>query len=56
MHKLLQIANSAEPVQDGRIFIELINWPTLHDLKANPTEQSRSRYGDCFLPTALPGS
>jgi hypothetical protein len=28
-HKLMEIANSVEPVQDGRIHIELINWPFL---------------------------
>jgi hypothetical protein len=33
--KLLEIANSVEAVQDGRVFIELINWPFLHDLKAS---------------------
>jgi hypothetical protein len=27
-----------EPVQDGRIFIELINWPFLHDLRGTPAE------------------
>ena len=27
--KLMEIANSIEPVQDGRIHIELINWPFL---------------------------
>ena len=36
--KLVEIANSVEAVQDGRIFIELINWPFLHDLKATPAE------------------
>ena len=36
--KLLEIANSVEAVQDGRIFIELINWPFLHDLTATPAE------------------
>ncbi len=36
--KLLEIANSVEAVQDGRIFIELINWPFLHDLKGSPAE------------------
>jgi len=25
--KLMEIANSVEPVQDGRIYIEKINWP-----------------------------
>ena len=32
--KLLEIANSVEAVQDGRIHIEKINWPFLHDLTA----------------------
>ena len=36
--KLMEIANSIEPVQDGRFHIELINWPLLHDLKATPAE------------------
>jgi hypothetical protein len=36
--KLVEIANSIEAVQDGRILIELINWPFLHDLKATPAE------------------
>jgi hypothetical protein len=29
--KLVEIANSVEPAQDGRIFIELINWPFLSE-------------------------
>jgi hypothetical protein len=36
--KLIEIANSIEPVQDGRIFIELLNRPMLFDLKATPAE------------------
>ncbi len=36
--KLLEIANSVEAVQDGRIHIEKINWPFLHDLKGTPAE------------------
>jgi len=36
--KLIEIANSVEAVQDGRIFIELINWPFLHDLRGSPAE------------------
>ena len=27
--KLVEIANTVEPVQDGRIYIELVNWPFL---------------------------
>jgi hypothetical protein len=36
--KLVDIANSIEPAQDGRIFIELINWPFLSEHKGSPTE------------------
>jgi hypothetical protein len=27
--KLINIANTVEPVQDGRIYVELVNWPFL---------------------------
>jgi hypothetical protein len=37
-HKLIEIANSVEAVQDGRIFIEKINGPFLLDLKGTPAE------------------
>jgi len=36
--KLIEIANSVEAVQDGRIHIELINAPFLFDPKATPAE------------------
>ena len=36
--KLLEIANSVEPVQDGRIFIEKINWSFLSEFKGTPAE------------------
>ena len=36
--KLVEIANSVEAVQDGRIFIELINGPMLFEHKATPAE------------------
>jgi hypothetical protein len=36
--KLIEIANSIEPAQEVRIFIELINWSFLHDLKGSPAE------------------
>jgi len=36
--KLVEIANSVEAVQDGRIFIELINAPMLFEHKARPAE------------------
>ena len=36
--KLLEIANSVEAVQDGRIHIEKINGPFLFQKKGTPTE------------------
>ena len=36
--RLLEIAASVEPVQDGRIHIEKINWPFLSELKGSPAE------------------
>jgi hypothetical protein len=36
--KLIEIANSAEAVQDGRIYIELINGPMLFEHMATPAE------------------
>ena len=36
--KLIEIANSVEAVQDGRIHIELINGPMLFEHKATPAE------------------
>jgi hypothetical protein len=33
--KLVEIANSVEPVQDGRIHIEKINWPFLPELRGS---------------------
>jgi hypothetical protein len=36
--KLIEIANAVEAVQDGRIFIELINAPFLYQHKASPAE------------------
>ena len=42
--KLLEIANSVQAVQDGRIHIEKINWPFLHELRGSPAElQGRAR-------------
>jgi hypothetical protein len=38
--KLIEIANSVEAVQDGRIYIELINGPMLFELKTTPAEYS----------------
>jgi len=38
--KLLEIANSVEVVQDGRIYIELINGPFLFRERATPAEYS----------------
>jgi hypothetical protein len=36
--KLIEIANAVEPVQGDRIFIELINWPFLSELKGTLAE------------------
>jgi hypothetical protein len=36
--KLIEIAYSIEPVQDGRIHIEKINCPFPHDLRGSPAE------------------
>ena len=36
--KLMEIANAVEAVQDGRIFIELINGPFLYDHIGSPAE------------------
>ena len=36
--KLIEIANSVEAVQDGRIHIELIKGPMLFEHKATPAE------------------
>ena len=36
--KLIEIANSVEAIQDGRIHIEKINGPFLYEFKGSPTE------------------
>jgi hypothetical protein len=36
--KLIEIANTIEPVQDGRIYIELINAPFLFQHGGTPAE------------------
>ncbi|MET4241305.1 hypothetical protein [Bradyrhizobium sp. RT10b] len=36
--KLIEIAAGIQPVQDGRVFIELINYPMLFKLKATAAE------------------
>ena len=36
--KLMEIANSVEPVQDGRIHIEKINGPFIYEFKGSPAE------------------
>ena len=36
--KLLELANAVEPMQDGRIHIELINGPFLFQHKGTPAE------------------
>jgi hypothetical protein len=36
--KLIEIANSVEAVQDGRVHIEKINAPFLYEFKGSPAE------------------
>jgi hypothetical protein len=36
--KIVELAKSIGPIQDGRIHIEKINGPMLFDLKATPAE------------------
>jgi hypothetical protein len=36
--KLLEIAHAFQPIQDGRIYIEVINTPMLFTEKATPAE------------------
>ena len=36
--RLIEIASTVEPVQDGRIFVELINGPFLFQDKGSPAE------------------
>ena len=36
--KLMELANAFEPIQDGRIYIEKLNWPFLSELKGTPAE------------------
>jgi hypothetical protein len=36
--KLIEIANSVESFQDGRIYIERINGPFLYEFKGSPAE------------------
>jgi hypothetical protein len=38
--KLLEIANSVEAVQDGRIHIEKVNGPFLYEFKGSPADYS----------------
>ena len=47
--KLMEIANAVGPVQDGRIFIELINGMFLYDHTGSPSEYGagHSRQKSC---------
>lgn len=38
MKKLLEIANSVEAVQDGRIHVEKVNGPFLYQVKGTPDQ------------------
>ena len=44
--KLLEIANGVEAVQDGRIFIELINGPFSYEHKGSPAEYGAAQARD----------
>ena len=37
-HKIMELANAFEPIQDGRIYIEKINAPFLYQLKGTPAK------------------
>ncbi len=39
--KLVEIANGVEAVQNGRIFVELVNWPFLTECKGTGRRVSR---------------
>jgi hypothetical protein len=41
--ELVEIANSIEAVQDGRIYIELVNWPFLSEHKESEANEASSR-------------
>ena len=51
--KSIELANAFEPVQDGRIHIELINAPFLYHLKGTPAEYKAGL--EVPLPTAGSG-
>ena len=57
-HKLIEIANDIEAVQDGRIFIEKVNAPFLaaggtgEDFR--PASSMQSRWGGCGCTRAAP--
>jgi hypothetical protein len=36
--KLVEIASGVEAVQDGRIYIELVNGPFLYEIKGTPSQ------------------
>jgi hypothetical protein len=50
--KLIEFANSVEAVQDGRIFIELLNGPFLFDLKGTPARIPRGAQSSGRAPLA----
>ena len=38
VRKLVEIAAGIKPVQEDRIYIELVNWPFLKEFKGSPPE------------------
>jgi hypothetical protein len=55
--KLIEIANSVEAVQDGRIYIELVNWPFLRAAPTNTRLASnwrlRAAGSSCMNPRLM---
>ena len=52
--KLVEIANSVEAAQDGRIFIELVNGPFLYEHRGSPALRRQSAAdGWCCMRAGL---
>ena len=52
--KLVELANAVEPVQDGRIYIELINEPFLYPLRGVRLRNTRRVLSARLLLLARP--
>jgi hypothetical protein len=51
--KLMELANAVEPVQDGRIHIEKINWPFLSELKGAAAVRLARSWPGCCRPEGV---